>query len=261
MATINNLKNIEMVVFDWAGTTIDFGCFAPVRAFIEAFESFEIEPTIEEVREPMGMLKIDHIRTMINMPRIKKLWEQKYNQAPNEANVQQVYQVYEEILLSVLYRYTNPKADTLKVVSYLRDKGIKIGSTTGYNKKMMDIVTRGAEMYGYKPDCVVCPDNVDNYGRPYPYMIFENMKRLGINNVRNVLKIGDTVSDIKEGKNAGVVTAGVIVGSSEMGLAQEQYDELSLNKQQQKCLEVKQKFIDAGADIVFETLEDLLNYM
>ena len=60
---------IEGIIFDWAGTTVDFGSFAPVQAFIEAFKEFGITPTVEEVRKPMGMLKIDHIRTMLSMER------------------------------------------------------------------------------------------------------------------------------------------------------------------------------------------------
>lgn len=52
-----------------------------MQAFVEVFKHFGIEPTMQEVREPMGMLKIDHIRTMLHMPRIQKLWEEKYGQA------------------------------------------------------------------------------------------------------------------------------------------------------------------------------------
>ncbi len=64
-------KNIEAVIFDWAGTTVDYGCFAPVKAFAEVFRQAGIEPTMDEVREPMGMLKRDHIKTMLEMPRIR----------------------------------------------------------------------------------------------------------------------------------------------------------------------------------------------
>ena len=71
------MKQFECVIFDWAGTTVDYGCFAPVQAFVEVFKHYGIEPTMEEVREPMGMLKIDHIRTMLNMPRIKKMLDRK----------------------------------------------------------------------------------------------------------------------------------------------------------------------------------------
>lgn len=56
---------IEAVIFDWAGTTVDYGCFAPVQAFIEVFKEFGMEVTMEETRKPMGMLKWDHIKTML----------------------------------------------------------------------------------------------------------------------------------------------------------------------------------------------------
>ena len=76
------MKKIKAVIFDWAGTTVDFGCMAPVQAFVEVFKQYGIEPTMEEVREPMGMLKWDHIRTMLEMPRIKREWIRLYGQAP-----------------------------------------------------------------------------------------------------------------------------------------------------------------------------------
>ena len=68
------MKKIKAVIFDWAGTTVDYGCMAPVQAFVEVFKQYGIEPTMEEVRKPMGMLKIDHIRTMLQMERIRGLW-------------------------------------------------------------------------------------------------------------------------------------------------------------------------------------------
>ena len=67
---------------------------------------------------------------------------------------------------------------------------------------------------GYAPDFWISPDGVGGRGRPYPYMIFANMQALGLTAVGNVVKVGDTISDIKEGVNAGVWTAGVIEGSS-----------------------------------------------
>ena len=58
-------------------------------------------------------------------------------------------------------------------------------------------------------------------------MIFRNMEALGLMDVRRVIKVGDTVSDIREGKNAGVLSAGIVTGSSEMGLSLEEFEALS----------------------------------
>lgn len=255
------MSRIKAVIFDWAGTTVDYGCFAPVQAFVEAFKHYGIEPTMAEVREPMGMLKIDHIRTMLNMPRIKACWTEKYGAEPTEENVAQVYGIYEEMPLGILDQFADPKPETLGAVAKLRKKGIKIGSTTGYNDKMMSIVVPAAKANGYEPDVWFSPDSTNQKGRPYPYMIFRNMEALGITDVRSVLKVGDTISDIKEGKNAGVWSAGVVVGSSEMGLTQAEYEALSESEKETRCKEVAEKFLNAGADKVFNTLDDLVEYL
>ena len=78
------MKKIKSVIFDWAGTTVDFGCMAPVQAFVEVFKQYGVEPPMVEVRAPMGLLKIDNIRTMLKMERICSLWKEKYGKDPGE---------------------------------------------------------------------------------------------------------------------------------------------------------------------------------
>ena len=255
------MKKIKAVIFDWAGTTVDFGCMAPVQAFVEVFQEFGIAPSMKEVREPMGMLKIDHIRAMLNMDRIKNLWAEKYGKEPGEEEARKLYAIFEEKLFSILHLYADPKPGVVDVVNKLRRNGYKIGSTTGYNDQMMEIVVPAAKEKGYEPDVWFSPDAAGQKGRPYPYMIFRNMEALEIQNVRHVLKVGDTVSDIKEGKNAGVWSAGIVVGSSEMGLSLDEYEALSEEEKNRKCDEAAQRFLDAGADNVFDTMEDMAEYL
>ena len=118
-------KNIEAVIFDWAGTTVDYGCFAPVKAFAEVFRQAGIEPTMDEVREPMGMLKRDHIKTMLEMPRIRGLWEKKYGKSPSEPDIDQLYASFEDKLLGILDEFADPKPYVLEVTARLRELGIK----------------------------------------------------------------------------------------------------------------------------------------
>ena len=248
----------KAVIFDWAGTTVDYGCFAPVQAFVEVFRHFGIEPTMEEVRKPMGMLKRDHIRTMLQMERISGLWKERYGADWTEDDVEKLYSLFEEKLLSILDQFAEVKPYVLETIEELRKKDISIGSTTGYTDKMMAIVTAKAKENGYEPDAWFSPDSTGNVGRPYPYMIFRNMEALKLQDVREVMKVGDTVSDIKEGKNAGVYTVGVIEGSSEMGLTQEEYEAMDANEKQAKIQAVKEKFIEAGADEVILNMKELL---
>ena len=251
------MKKIKAVIFDWAGTTVDFGCMAPVQAFVEVFKQYGIEPTMEEVRGPMGMLKIDHIRTMLRMDRIRTCWVQKYGKEPGEEEAQALYQVFEEKLLSIL----DPKPGVVETVNRLRRNGFRIGSTTGYTDKMMEIVVPAAKEKGYEPDVWFSPDSTGQKGRPYPYMIFRNMEALEIKKVRRVLKVGDTVSDIKEGRNAGAWSAGIVVGSSEMGLSLSEYEALEQDEKERFCRITADRFLEAGADKVFYTMEDLGEFL
>ena len=126
---------------------------------------------------------------------------------------------------------------------------------------MMEVVVPIAKEKGYEPDVWFSPDAVGQKGRPYPYMIFRNIEALGIGDVRTVMKVGDTVSDIREGKHAGVISAGIVVGSSEMGLLKEEYDALSEKERREKCEEVTKRFKEAGADLVFATLHEMADYV
>lgn len=250
-------KKIEAVIFDWAGTTIDYGSFAPVQAFISAFEEFGITPTVEEVRKPMGMLKRDHIKTMMNMERIHNLWIKQHETDFTEEDIDKVYEESEKSILKILKDFAEPKPFTLETVKKLREMGIKIGSTTGYTDEMMDIVVPMAKEKGYEPDCWFSPNSVSNMGRPYPYMIFKNMETLKVSSVKGVIKVGDTVSDIREGLAAGVITIGVIEGSSIMALSEAEYQRLDEDEKANISNHVKEVYEKAGADYVISNLSEL----
>ncbi len=251
------MDKIEGVIFDWAGTTVDFGCFAPVNAFLEIFRQAGIEVTMDEARIPMGMQKRDHIRAMLQMARISQLWEDKHGKAFEENDVDRLYKNFEPLLLATLKEYTDPLPQVLNTVSALRNMGLKIGSTTGYTNIMMNIVVPSAREKGYAPDFVITPDDTASIGRPFPYMIFRNMEALGITAPWKTIKVGDTVADIEEGCNAGVWSVGVIVGSSQLGLSQDEYKAVYETERQGAINRARDGFMMAGADFTIETIEEL----
>jgi len=248
---------IETVIFDWAGTAVDFGCFAPVNVFLTIFEDAGVTVTLEEARKPMGMLKIDHIRTMLEMPRIQEEWKRVHGQSFTEEDVQALYKEFELKLMESLAAFTNPIQYVKETVQQLREAGIRIGSTTGYTDSMMEVVTLHAAIKGYQPDFLVTPTQVGDKGRPYPYMIFKNMEALGSKSTKQVVKIGDTTSDIKEALNAGVWAVGVIIGSSEMGLSEEEFTSLTVEEQQFEIQKAKRIFEEIGAHYTIETMKEL----
>ena len=221
------MKQITCVIMDWAGTAVDYGCFAPLNAFLKVFaEEKGIDITYRQAREPMGLLKIDHIKAILSMPEVAAKFQAKYNREWNMEDVQSMYQSFEKHLFASLQDFTTPIPHVIDTLSLLRAQGIKIGSTTGYTQKMMDIVIPAAEKLGYKVDNCVTSDNLPG-GRPNPYMIYQNMIDLAIPSVDHVVKCGDTIADIKEGVNAMVKSVGIILGSNEMGLTLEETQALS----------------------------------
>ncbi|MCM3239664.1 phosphonoacetaldehyde hydrolase [Heyndrickxia oleronia] len=251
------MNKIEGVILDWAGTTVDFGCFAPVNVFIDIFKDAGVDVTMEEARAPMGLLKIDHIRAMLSMPRISHLWKERFGREFNEQDVEKLYAEFEPALMSSLAEYTDLIPEVMEAVQTLRSQGLKIGSTTGYTQSMMDVVVPNAHKKGYSPDFYITPDGTNSLGRPYPYMIYRNMEALKLSASWKVVKVGDTTSDIKEAVNAGVWSVGVIIGSSEMGLSLSEYDALSDVDQEKAISRTEQTFLQSGADFTIKTMGEL----
>lgn len=251
------MAKIQAVILDWAGTAVDFGSTSPMSAFKEAFRRAGVEVTDDETRAPMGLLKRDHFRTMLAMPRIAACWKEKYGREANSDDVEKIYADFEPALMAVLPRHCDLKPGLLDAVKFWRDNDVKIGSTTGFTTSMMEVVTREAARAGYSPDTFVTADDTGGFGRPWPYMVFENMRRLQLADVRRIVKIGDTMSDIREGKNAGLITVGVTEGSSQIGLDRASWDALSLEEQYKLRKKAREEFFNAGADYVIGSLNEV----
>lgn len=251
------MARVEGVIFDWAGTTVDFGCLAPVQAFLRSFQAAGVAVTLAEARAPMGMLKRDHIRAMLAMPRIGAAWATAKGRPFQEQDIEDIYSAFEPMLLASLHQYTQPLPGVVETVAELREWGLKIGSTTGYTDDMMKIVTAGASANGYQPDYWITPDSTHSCGRPYPYMIYRNMEELRLTAAWTVVKVGDTLADIREGVCAGVWSVGVLAGSSQMGLSYEQFYQLTEPEKEAAFQAAEQAFYAAGADFTIRTMEQL----
>lgn len=251
------MKKISCVIMDWAGTAVDFGCFAPLNAFLKVFsEEKGIDITYRQAREPMGLLKIDHIKAILNMPEVNDKFRARYGRDWNMDDVNEMYQSFEKHLFASLKNFTTPIPGVLDTIRLLREDGLKIGSTTGYTQAMMDVVRPGAAAKGYMVDNLVTPDDVPA-GRPAPYMIYKNMIDLAIPSVDNVVKVGDTIADIKEGVNAKVWTVGLITGSNEMGISEEEYNRRSADELAGLKHEVRERMLAAGAHFVLDNITEL----
>lgn len=249
-------QSVQMVVFDWAGTTVDFGSQAPLQIFDKTFRHFGLRFTLEEIAGPMGMEKKDHIRALLSSAEGQMFWKMEQRREWTESDIDLIYECFEMNLKAVVKDYSHVMEGVPESVRILREKGLKIGSTTGYSSEIMVPILAQAKKEGYSPDCYVTPD-MCGFSRPTPFMLFECMKRLQVYPPKCVVKVGDTLVDIAEGKNAGAWSVGVLTGSSVLGFSKEHYDELSNGEIWNAKRVAEQKFFDAGADFVIDSISDL----
>lgn len=249
-------KNIRLVVFDWAGTTVDYGSSAPAEVFRRIFIAQGIHFTREEINRPMGMEKKAHIRALLSGESGTRQWEERFGRRWCDEDIDRLYDAFEKELFGVVAEYSTPIDGVPETVAALREKGIKIGSTTGYTSQMMERVLPKAAAQGYRADCVVTPD-VTGAGRPGPFMLFECMRQLDVYPPKAVVKVGDTVVDMQEGKNAGAWSIGILTGSNLLGLTRDEYE--AMDRQELKTLKSRatSRYYEAGADRVIDSIREL----
>ncbi len=208
---------IRAVIFDWAGTVVDYGCQAPVVVLEQIFAKRGVELEPSESRQAMGLMKRDQIRQILRLPRVATAWRRANGLAPDQHDVHALFEAFIPAQADCIEEYSDVIEGVPELVERLRSAGVRIGSTTGYTRYMLSRLLPKAARQGYAPDSVVTPDDTGE-GRPSPWMMFENMKRLGVYPPSVCVKVGDTPSDIQEGLNAGAVTIGVVDSSSEAAL-------------------------------------------
>jgi phosphonoacetaldehyde hydrolase len=247
---------IALVVFDWAGTIIDFGSQAPVAAFVQVFAERGVRVSLAEARKPMGLHKRDHLLQMLNEESISARWRQVHGADWTMADAQAMYERLVPVQLATIASNGELVPGLLESVAYLRDRGIKVAGTTGYFRSAAEAVLAAAARQGFVPDANCCGDDVP-VGRPAPWMIYQVMQQLNIYPAWRVVKIGDTVVDIEEGRNAGCWSVGVISSSSEMGLTLAEYEALSQEERQARHQAVIDRFQAAQAHVAIESLSEI----
>lgn len=220
------MSHLKAVVFDWAGTVIDFGSFAPMGVFVEAFRRFGIEVSIAEAREPMGRPKWDHIEAMLNQPRIAAAWAEKHGRTPATEDIQAVYDIFVPLNEEVVSDYCTLVPGTIETVTALRERQLKIGSTTGYTRSIMERVLPLAEKQGYVPDNLVCAGDLP-HGRPTPMNMYKCFLDLDVWPASSVVKVDDTGVGIDEGREAGTWTVGLALSGNEAGVTPDELDAMS----------------------------------
>ncbi|QCI63790.1 phosphonoacetaldehyde hydrolase [Phreatobacter stygius] len=248
---------LKAVVFDWAGTVIDFGSRAPMRVFVEAFGHFGVPLTAAEARGPMGKPKRDHIAELMALPRIVSAWAKAHGQTPTKADIDRVYEIFVPLNIKAVADFAELVPGAAKIVEALRARGLKIGSTTGYTREVMAPILPLAAAQGYAPDNLVCADDLAE-GRPSPLMMYRCFADLGVYPPGAVVKVDDTVPGIEEGLAAGTWTVGIAASGNETGLSLAEWTVLTPKERERVLTPAREKLEAAGAHVVIDTVANLM---
>lgn len=193
-----NTNQIDLVVFDMAGTTVEDGGQVPA-AFSAVLERRGIAISAQEIHALRGMSKRAALAEILQKTHGRM------------ATVDEVGKLFADFQQELAARYDG----TVKEVSgasatfaWLREQGIKVALNTGFERETVNLLLDALGWTVGVVDAVICGDEVAA-GRPAPYLVFHAMEATGVNDVRQVMVVGDTVLDLQAGYNAG---AGFVIG-------------------------------------------------
>ena len=249
-------SGLKAVVFDWAGTMIDFGSRAPVLALCKVFAANGVELEESEARADMGLAKWDHIAAILRQPRVREAWTAQHGAEPDAAAVGRLFGAITPMMREAANECAVLIPGAAEVVRALRVAGVKIGSCTGYTREMMAGILPAAEVQGYAPDVLVCAGDTAQ-GRPSPLMLWKNLVELGAWPATACVKVDDAAVGIAEGRGAGVWTIGVAASGNSVGLSAEAFAALAPDDRSARIAAARTELEAAGAHLVINTVADL----
>jgi len=255
--TQHGLGRFDLVIFDWAGTMVDFGCRAPVAALIEAFARHGVPLDEPEVRTDMGKAKADHVRALLAQPEVSAAWLEANGAAPGEADVAALMDDLGPLMRDAAAEAAELIPGAADTVAALRAAGLKVASSTGYTREMMAPVLVRAAAQGYAPDHLVCANETPQ-GRPSPLMIYKACAELGVWPLSRVVKVDDAEAGIGEGRAAGCFTVGVSASGNGVGLSHAALAALDPSDRAARLAIAAASLRAAGADLVIETIAGLI---
>ena len=199
---------IKMVVFDMAGTTVDENMVV-YKTLQKAINEAGYDFTMEQVlAEGAGKEKMDAIKSIL----------QVYAQKQDETLTDGIYKNF-IVLLEAAYDTLEvlPQNNAAELFQALKQRKILVVLNTGYNEKTAkSLVAKIGWTKGVEFDGLVTATDVA-HSRPAPDMILLAMKQFGIKDAHEVVKVGDSIIDIEEGRNAGcILSIGITTGAHTM---------------------------------------------
>jgi phosphonoacetaldehyde hydrolase len=248
---------VRAVVFDWAGTMVDFGCMAPVRALLAVFGDEGVPITDAEARADMGKAKRDHVASLIANPDVTARWADRHGEAPGEAQIDRIYARLEPAMAAAAAEASDLIPGAAKTFAALRALGVRIGSGSGYTPAMMAAIRTRAAEQGYEPECVICSGDTPS-GRPAPLMTWAALIALDAYPARACIKVDDAPVGIVEGREAGCWTVGISASGNGVGLTADALARLSEDERRARIDAAAAQLREAGADFIIDDVSQLM---
>jgi phosphonatase-like hydrolase len=194
-------KNFDLVIFDLIGTTVKDSHDSEslvIGAFNKSFVQNGFQLSYERVNEQRGKRKLEAIHNLIPAGLPSGVEEK-------------VYEDFMNLLKASIDNFIEMPG-ALHVFKFLKNNKIKIALGSGLHLDFIHALVKSLNWSVVDFDYIGSSDFFDK-GRPDPAMIIDAMEKLNVAEKRRVLKVGDTIADIQEGKNAGVITAAVLTGT------------------------------------------------
>lgn len=200
-------SEIKLAVFDLSGTTV--GDDNGVRdCLYNAAVEFGLPTTPEEILNHMGMNKIHLYQFLLARSRGAATEIRQFEIDIDETSYDEALKIYERYNEMMIAHYRNNCSEipgTSDVFRWCHDNGIKVATNTGFHREVTEAIM---EATGWLRDGLVdlsvdLNSVPEGKGRPSPFMIFHAMQHFNVQNVREVIKVGDTPADMLEGYNAG----------------------------------------------------------
>jgi phosphonoacetaldehyde hydrolase len=249
---------VKAVILVWSGTTADAYVLAPAVVFVDVFKRHGVEISMAEARGPMGLRKDLHIKALTEVPEIRERWKDVHGKHPGQAEVDAMFTDFVPMQLECLREYTTLLPGVAETTRKLQAEGIKLGSSTGFTRAMVDILEEDAKTQGYVPDASVAGDEVEHGARPKPFMVYKNLDMLDVHPIQSVVKVDDTVSGVGEALEAGCWGVGIARYSNYMDIDSFDHEKsLSEADMERRLAFTRETLRKAGAHYVVDTFDQL----
>ncbi|MCX4029032.1 phosphonoacetaldehyde hydrolase [Endozoicomonas sp. SM1973] len=250
------IGKVQGVIFDLAGTLIDFGAMAPVEALQATFADHHIDIPEPLLRQLSTSDYQQQLKQLLDEGTVSEAWSNQYGRLPSHEDLENLQQQFIPHQIKSILNHADLVPDAIELAKHLLKQGIKLGINTDYSRSLVADLLPELHNKGLTTTSVVCANEVSR-GRPYPHMSLKNAIELDVEHIHACVKVDDTEAGIEEGLNAGMWTVAVAVSGNKIGKRLEDWQALDKTQQDTLRSPVTIQLYRAGAHYVIDTIKDL----